>query len=85
MQQNDMNVFMMGNRLKDILNREKVTASKVCRETGIDRGMMSKFLNGKINLSLKKLTLIADYLGYDIEFVKRTHSRERKWNDGIIR
>jgi len=78
MQQNDMNVFMMGNRLKDILNREKVTASKVCRETGIDRGMMSKFLNGKINLSLKKLTLIADYLGYDIEFVKRTHSRERK-------
>jgi transcriptional regulator with XRE-family HTH domain len=76
MQQNDMNVSMMENRLKDILNREKVTASRVCKETGIDRGMMSKFLNGKINLSLKKLILIADHLGYDIEFVKRKPSRK---------
>ena len=78
MQQNDMNVFMMGDRLSDILKREKVTASRVSRDTGIDRGMLSKFLNGKINLSLKKLILIADYLGYDIEFVKRTRSRKGK-------
>ena len=76
MQQNGMNAPMMGNRLKDILNREKVSASRVCKETGIDRGMMSRFLNGKINLSLKKLILIADHLGYDIEFVKRKPSRK---------
>jgi transcriptional regulator with XRE-family HTH domain len=78
MQQNDMNAFMMEDRLKNILNRESVTAASVCRATGIDRGMMSRFLNGKINLSLKKLILVADHLGYNIEFVKRKSSRKGK-------
>lgn len=77
MQHTDMNAFMMGNRLKGILNREKVSATRICKETGIDKGMMSRFLNGKINLSLKKLILIADHLGYDIKFVKRPSQKGR--------
>jgi len=61
---------MVENRLKDILNREKVTARQLSRDVGIDEGQLSKFLNSKINISLKKLEQIADYLGYDIQFVK---------------
>ncbi len=66
----------MGNRLKDILNREKVTAYRLCKDLGLDQGQMSRFLHGDENISLDRLELVADYLGYDIEFVKRRSSRK---------
>ena len=66
----------MGNRLKDILKREKVSAYRLHKDLGLDKGYLSRFLNEKRDISLKKLELIADYLGYDITFVKRTHSRK---------
>jgi transcriptional regulator with XRE-family HTH domain len=62
---------MMGNRLKKILNREKVTAYRICKDLGIDQGQLSRFFNEKEGISLDKLEMIADYLGYDIKFVKR--------------
>jgi transcriptional regulator with XRE-family HTH domain len=67
---------MMGNRLKNIMRREKISAYRLSKDLDIDKGNLSKFLNGKANYSLEKLTLIADYLGYDIEFVKRRPSRK---------
>jgi transcriptional regulator with XRE-family HTH domain len=67
---------MMGNRLKDILTREGVTAYRACKDLGIDRGQLSRFLTGKDNLTLAKLTKIADYLGYDLVLVKRKHTQE---------
>ena len=71
MQLCDMYISMMGNRLKDIIRREKISAYRISKDLGLDRGHLSKFLNGKVEYSVKKLTIIADYLGYDIEFVKR--------------
>lgn len=76
MQLHDIQISMMENRLKYIMEREKVTASQLAREVGVDKGYLSRFLNGKINISLPKLILIADYLGYDIEFVKRKTSQK---------
>jgi len=67
---------MVENRLREILTREKVTAYRLSKDLEIDEGQLSKFLNGKINISLKKLELIADYLGYDIQFVKVNRSRK---------
>ncbi len=77
MQLYDMYIPMMGNRLKDIIGREKVSAYRISKDLGLDKGHLSKFLNGKAQYSLEKLILIADYLGYDIEFVKRKPSKER--------
>jgi len=74
MQPYDMYIPMMGNRLKDIIGREKVSAYRISKDLGLDKGHLSKFLNGKAQYSLEKLILIADYLGYDIEFVKRKPS-----------
>ncbi len=65
----------MGNRLREILNREKVTAYRLCKDLGIDRGQLSRFMNGKVNISLNLLEQIADYLGYDLLLVKRKRSR----------
>jgi len=66
----------MGNRLKDILKREKVRPIRISKDLGMDKGYLSRVLNEKQDISLKKLEMIADYLGYDIELVKRKHSRK---------
>jgi len=62
---------MMGNRLKDIMEQEKVTAYRLWKDLGIDQGQLSRFLHGEESISLKKLEKIADYLGYDLRLVKR--------------
>ena len=68
---------MMGNRLKHIMKREKVTAYRICKDLGISQGHFSRFINGEASFSLEKLEKIADYLGYDLKWVKRSPSRER--------
>jgi transcriptional regulator with XRE-family HTH domain len=78
MQLHNIHISMMENRLKDIMEREKVKAAQLSRELGLDKGYLSRFLNGKINISLPKLEQIADYLGYDIEFVKRKSSQKER-------
>jgi transcriptional regulator with XRE-family HTH domain len=67
---------MVGNRLREILTRERVTAYQLWKDLGINQGQLSKFFNGTCNISLDKLEQIADYLGYDITFVKRKHPRK---------
>ena len=73
---------MMGNRLKEVLKREKVTAYRLWKDLGIDKGQMSRVLHGKQNISVEKLEQVADYLGYDIMFVKR--KRFRKGGKGWV-
>jgi transcriptional regulator with XRE-family HTH domain len=67
---------MMGNRLKDIIEREKISAYRISKDLGLDKGHLSKVLNGKAEYSIERLTMIADYLGYDIELVKRKPSKK---------
>ncbi len=67
---------MVGNRLIEVLKREGVSAYRLWKDLGIDKGELSRFFHGKQNISLPKLEQIADYLGYDIEFVKRKRSRK---------
>ena len=54
---------MVENRLREILKREKVTAYRLHKDLGLDKGQLSRFFSGKQNISLKKLEQIADYLG----------------------
>ncbi len=67
---------MVGNRLREVLKREGVSAYRLWKDLGIDKGELSRFFHEKQNISLPKLEQIADYLGYDIEFVKRKRSRK---------
>jgi transcriptional regulator with XRE-family HTH domain len=71
-------VPMMGNRLKDIMEREGVSAYRLCKDLGLDKGQVSRFLHGKQNLALDKVEKVADYLGYDLQWVKRKPSQERR-------
>ena len=67
---------VMGNRLKDIMNREKVTAYRLWKDLRIDQGQLSKFFQGEASISMKKLEQIADHLGYDLKLVKRKSSQK---------
>ena len=67
---------MMGNRLKEVLKREGVTAYRLWKDLGIDQGQLSKFFNEKVNISLELLERIADYLNYDVVFVKRQRPKK---------
>jgi transcriptional regulator with XRE-family HTH domain len=67
---------MMGNRLKDVLKREGVTAYRLWKDLGIDQGQLSKFFHGKVNISLEMLEQIADYLGYDLVLAKRNRPKK---------
>jgi len=72
----DYKESMVRNRLREILQREKVTVYRLYKELGIDQGQLSRFFNRQESLSLKKLEQIAEYLGYDIVFVRRKRSRK---------
>jgi transcriptional regulator with XRE-family HTH domain len=67
---------MMGSCLKEVLEREKVTAYRLWKDLGIDRGQLSRFFNGKVSISLELLERIADYLDYDLVLVKRARPRK---------
>jgi transcriptional regulator with XRE-family HTH domain len=67
---------MVGNRLQEVLKREKVSVYRLWKDLGIDQGQISRFFHGKQGLSMDKIEQIADYLDYDIVFVKRKSSRK---------
>ncbi len=67
---------MMGNRLKEVLDREGVTAYRLWKDLRIDQGQLSKFFSGKVNISLELLERIVGYLGYDLVLVKRKRARK---------
>ena len=67
---------MMGNRLKEVLKREGVTAYRLWKDLGIDQGQLSKFFSGKVNISLELLERIADYLNYDVVLIKRQRPKK---------
>ena len=68
--------LMMGNRLREVLKREGVTAYRLWKELGIHQSQLSKFFHGKVNISLEMLEQIADYLGYDLVLVKRKQPKK---------
>lgn len=68
---------MMGNRLQEVLKREGVKPYRLSKDLGIDRAQLSRFLNGKMDMSLKKLEKIAEYLGYDLILAKRSESSKK--------
>ena len=73
---NCYNGFMMGNRLKEVLEREGVTAYRLWKDLGIDQGQLSRLFRGKGNLSVEAFERITDYLQYDLVLVKRARPRK---------
>ena len=67
---------MMGDRLKEVLEKEGVKAYRLWKDLGIDQGQFSRFFSGKASMSLENLERIADYLHYDLVLVKRARPKK---------
>ena len=58
---NNYDELMMGNRLREVLKREGVTAYRIWKDLGVHQSQLSKFFHGKVNISLEMLERITDY------------------------
>ena len=61
---------MLRDRLKEILKEKGIKSYRLGKDLGIDHGQLSRFLNGKGTLSLKKLEKIAGYLECEVTLDK---------------
>lgn len=57
---------MLRRRLKEVMKKKGVTNYRIEKDLGIDQSTLSRFFKGEINLSLKKLERILQYLDYEI-------------------
>lgn len=62
-----MNSFQ--NRLKQILNERNIKQSELSNGTGIDKGAISSYLNGKYMPKQNNITLIANYLNISPDYL----------------
>lgn len=69
---------MLSSRLKEILKAEGKTNYRLSRDLNIDQAQLSRFFNGKGSISLRKLQLILDYLGYNITLNKGMQREVKK-------
>jgi hypothetical protein len=48
----------------------------ICKATGIDQGQLSKFMAGKLGLSLDALDVLCAYLGLEVRPVAKRRAKE---------
>lgn len=53
-------------QIKSAMAEKNVSAYQLAKDTGINEGQLSRFFNRKVDLSLKRLVQIIDYLDYSI-------------------
>lgn len=56
-------------QIADRLKQVGVSRYKLAKDTGINESQLSRFFNGKINLSFERITQIAEYLECEIKLV----------------
>lgn len=61
----------MGNDLRELLKKEKVSAYRIAKETGMQPSFVGRILNGKASPTCQTLQRILDVLGYQISFKKK--------------
>lgn len=60
--------------VQSAMEAEDISAYKISMETGLNQGLLSRFLRGKSPLSLRALTLVLDTLGYELTIRKKENS-----------
>jgi DNA-binding phage protein len=70
---------MIGEILKNIIKKEKLTYRKVAKDLGIDHASLYRSLMNGANPEWKTIEKVLNYLGYEIRIVKKpTKKRGRK-------
>ena len=66
----------IGGQLKEILNREEMTAYRLAKELDIGQSYLSRLFKNRFNPSYELVKNIADKLGYDLCLVKKQSHRK---------
>ena len=61
----------LSNQIRRAIKASPFTAYRISKEARIDRGLMSRFLAGRQNLSLNALDRISNYLKWQIKIETR--------------
>lgn len=56
----------LGDQIRRAVNASGVSHYRICKDTGIDKGALSRFMAGKVGLTLAHLEALADVLGLDV-------------------
>ncbi len=60
-----------GNRISILRKKQKISQEILSKDIGISRATLSSFENGRaVDIGLKKVLHIVDYLGYEITLKK---------------
>ena len=68
----------IGLELRKLIKREKVSIYRMAEDFGVANESLYRSLAVDANPEWKRIKQILDYLGYDIEFVKRKEVKVRR-------
>ena len=58
-------------QMRQVMAEKNVTPRQISNDTGINEGQLSRFFNHKVDLSLKKVLQITEYLDCDLAIEPR--------------
>jgi transcriptional regulator with XRE-family HTH domain len=58
-------------RLRQLLRESGMQQKEISEATGVDRAVVSKFINGQVGLSMESINALAEYFGWEIVVKKK--------------
>ena len=68
-------MMVLSDQLRRIILEAPISRYRLSRETGIDEGTLSRFVNGKSMLSMRNLDLVGEALGLVVKSTRRKPKR----------
>lgn len=53
-------------QIRQAVDSSDLSRYRICKEAGIDQAAFSRFMSGKVGLSMRTLDALADVLGLDV-------------------
>ena len=67
-------MFSLQVQMKQVMAEKNITAYQLSKDTSINEGQLSRFFSNKVDLSLKKVLQIIEYLDCNLSIEPRKHS-----------
>ncbi len=64
--------FSLIERIRAEMKEQRYTGRALSRASGVDAGLLSRYFNGKSDLSLKSLEAVLNVLGYELSMRKKS-------------
>ena len=61
--------IIVANRIKELMNEEKLTQTALANKIGVKQNTISAWILEKKEPSIKSLWLLADYFGVDVDYL----------------